>query len=377
MAAPSPEPAPPPPPEVLAPTPVVTPTLAVPTPAEETPPPPAPKEEDARKSPMSMNVWGRVGGNIHNYSDPKKLNRFSQNAEVDLLMNMEIIKYFGMTANFVGTYGPTGPGKGDITGSIGIMDLIAKLELDDAFHLWVGRMLVATDRSNFSGPWFIAPWNYPTFFVPFAPPVGPREGPSGRNDGATVWGQFKGGMLKYYLGAYDMFKDGNPLISGRINLALIAPEPGYYSSSTYYGAKDVLSLAVGGQYQKGAAGGFNYGMFNADLLFEKKTGVGTFDVEGAFYKYTASEDPNDWTYFALASWLTPGKVGIGALQPLVRLQQNKTSDAMGPASTWTLVDAQLGYVIDSYACRLALGYQYSNVMGTKGNNIFMGIQMQK
>jgi hypothetical protein len=343
-----------------------------------TPPPaeslPAKEPEDVRNKPMEMHVWGRVQNNIHNYSDPKKLNRFSQAAELDILMSAQIVQYIGITANVVAMYGPTGPGKGDITGSVGIMDLIAKLEPDDALHLWVGRMLVATDRSNFSGPWFMAPWNYPGFYVPFAPPVGPREGPSGRNDGATLWGQANGGMLKYYLGAYDLFKDGNPLISGRINLALINPEPGYYSSSTYYGTKDILALAIGAQYQKGTAATYNYGMINADLLFEKNTGSGTIDLEGAFYKYTADKDPNDWSYLALASYLTPNKIGLGQLQPLVRLQQNKLNNG-GP--TWTLVDAQIGYVISEYAARIAVGYQYSNVLDQKGNNIFMGIQLMK
>jgi hypothetical protein len=355
------------------------PTVAAETIAATTAPPPeslvAKEPGDTHKSPLEIHAWGRVQNNIHNYSDPQKLNRFSQAAEVDLLMSAQIVEYIGFTANFVATYGPTGPDKGNYSGAVGIMDLIAKLEPDEALHLWVGRMLVATDRSNFSGPWFMAPWSYPGFFVPFSKPVGPREGPSGRNDGATLWGQVAGGTLKYYLGAYDLFKDGNPLISGRINLALINPEPGYYSSSTYYGTKDILALAIGAQYQKGdTTQPFNYGMINADLLFEKNTGSGTIDLEGAFYKYTASKDANDWTYFALASYLTPNKIGLGQLQPLVRLQQNKLNNG---GDTWTLVDAQVGYVVSEYAARASVGYQYSNVQGQKGNNIIMGIQLMK
>jgi hypothetical protein len=241
-------------------------------------------------------------------------------------------------------------------------------------------MLVPSDRSNFSGPWFMAAWNYPTFFLaqtdPTKPPLGPREGPFGRNDGATVWGQFNGGMLKYYAGAYDLFATNNPLLSGRINLALINPEPGYYHSSTYYGSKDILALAIGGQFQKTkTAGAKDYSEFNADLLFEKNLhGSGVIDLEGAVYKYFGTGEAHDYSYFLLASYLTPEKLGPGALQPLIRVQQSKPTDG---STAWTLVDVQMGYVIDTYAARLALGYQYSNVMGQKGNSVFLGIQLQK
>ena len=41
------------------------------------------------------------------------------------------------------------------------MDLVGQLDFMDEFHIWVGRMLTPSDRSNFSGPWFISPWEYP------------------------------------------------------------------------------------------------------------------------------------------------------------------------------------------------------------------------
>ena len=85
-----------------------------------------------------------------------------------------------------------------------ILDLIGKFELHDTFNVWFGRMLVPSDRSNFSGAWFMAPWSYPGFFVPGGGPIGPRQGAFGRNDGATVWGQFGGGLLKYYASVFDL-----------------------------------------------------------------------------------------------------------------------------------------------------------------------------
>ena len=69
-------------------------------------------------------------------------------------------------------------------------------------------MLVASDRSNFSGPYFMAQWIYPLLLGPqsFAQAfavVGPKEGPSGRNDGATVSGAGQQVGYKYHGGVYN------------------------------------------------------------------------------------------------------------------------------------------------------------------------------
>ncbi len=172
-----------------------------------------------------------------------------------------------------------------------------------------------------------------------------------------------------------------PLLSGRLSLALLSPEPGYWGTATYYG-KDILSLGVGGQYQKvetapNSSVYTNYSLFNADLLFEKDLmGSGVVDVEGAFFSYTGDTQDKKISYFALASYLTPD-TGIGKFQPLFRIQQS-TPKADG-AKTGTAIDAQLGYVVDSYATRFALGYQHQTAaLGTKeSNQLFLGIQLQK
>src|SRR5262245_34809323 len=51
--------------------PVVAPTEPA---AAPEPPPPAP-EKDARKSPMTMNAWGRIGFSLQNWDEPDKLNK--------------------------------------------------------------------------------------------------------------------------------------------------------------------------------------------------------------------------------------------------------------------------------------------------------------
>jgi hypothetical protein len=294
-----------------------------------------------------------------------------------------------MTANFAAVYGPTATTDedgvttfgGNIAGSLAIMDAHAKIGIDDAFNIWVGRMLVPSDRSNFSGYWFAAPWTYPGKYDYFGAPVGPRQGPFGRNDGVTLWGQVAGGMFKYYAGAYDLHNgDGTALISGRLNLSLINPEPGYYHSSTYYGGKDLLAIGVGGQYQKDGSGGTDdYSEFNADVLFEKNFGSGgVLDLEGAFYKYMGDGEAIDYSYLLVASWLTPEPIGVGKLQPLIRLQQAKRTDTtVAPEETDMLLDFQLGYVVADYATRFALVYQRSKYLTVDGNAITLGIQVQR
>jgi hypothetical protein len=239
-------------------------------------------------------------------------------------------------------------------------------------------MLVPSDRSNFSGVWFASPWYYPGLYVPFAPPVGPRQGPNGRNDGVTLWGQAEGGMFKYYASAFNLHDpSANPLLSGRLNLSLLSPEPGYYHSSTYLGDKEILAIAIAGQYSKdgspGATEPDDYSEFNADILYEKPLDAGTLTLEAAFYKYMGDGESIDYSYFGVISWLTKDKIGWGQIQPLVRLQQAKPVSG----DSWMMLDAQLGYFVSAYAARFALGFQRSDVLGQDGNAIYAGVQLMK
>jgi hypothetical protein len=318
--------------------------------------------------------------------DPEKLDDVSQSAEADLLMSGQIHKNVKWQANFVATYGPGS--NGGIAGDAAILDLIGQLEFTEFLNVWFGRMLVPSDRANFAGPWFMAPWNYPGGYATAS--AGPRQGPFGRNDGATVWGQIGGGTVKYYLGAFDLHDvENTPLISGRLNVSFLSPEPGYYHSATYYG-KDILAIGVSGQFKKDGSATpdkdamgnpltvmtDDYNGFSADLLFEKNLGAsGVLDVEGAFYVFNGDYEPLKNHFYALASYLLPMQAGIGRLQPLFRIQG--ASPKADGASMLSTIDAQVGYIISEYAARLALGYQYSKAGDVKSNAIFLGLQLQK
>jgi hypothetical protein len=343
------------------------------------PPPPEPAKADL--GPISIGVWGRVDVSLANDKDPKKLDDIGSTGLVELHTSGKLNEYFAFTANLVAAYG----GGDGIQGTAGLMDAIVQFEPDDLFHLWAGRNLVPVDRSNFSGPWFMGPWYYPLFgFVDgqIGPTV-PHEGPSGRNDGLTAWGFYAQDnfSIKYYIGAYDLYdRSTTPLISGRLNLSLLSPEPGFYSNSTYYG-KDLLALGAGFQYKKNGSSNSwdpaqlpdtnDYTELNLDLLFEKKLGEGVLDLEGAFYKFNGDYERTDAAWFALASFLLPG----GKVQPLVRVQQ--AIPAYDREQTSTLLDAQLGYVLNAFATRFAGGFRYGKAGDLNSKTVFLGAQFEK
>jgi hypothetical protein len=359
-------------------TPAETQPMDAPSELPPPPPPPATELEDPTKKAITVNAWARIGGRLQGIEDTEKLDKLLLDGVLELHTDGAITENIGLTANMVVGFNSAlnEDGLTDPNGTAELLDLIGRFDIMDPLHIWVGRMLVPVDRANFSGDWFAAPWYYAGSFAGAMP----KEGPNGRNNGVTVWGEFGGGLLKYYASAFDLHEPASkPLWSGRINLSLLSPEPGYYHSSTYYGEKDILAIAVGAQHKKDGSVAMgmpadDYSEFNADILFEKNfERLGTIGLEGAFYKYEGDNEPFDYSYLLLASYLTPGKIGPGKVQPLVRFQQAKPD----VGDTSSCLEAQIGYVIASYAARLALGYQYTETGDAKGNAVYLGAQFMK
>ena len=374
------------------------PATAAPAPAAAAPAPVAPEpaapEEPAKEAPeeeappLNVSIWGRVDAQVTNGASAPpvqpsgdKLTDIYSTAQIEIHTSGKVYGAVSFAANFVGTYNP------DIQGTIGLLDGIVQIQPSDYFNIWVGRMLVPVDRSNFSGTWFAAPWYYPGFGFAGGAVAAPAEGPFGRNDGVTVWGQFGGGVFKYYAGMFDLYNvETSPLFSGRVSLHLLDPEPGYYNSSTYYG-KDILSIAAGLQSKKDGSVATDpltgdvvatddYTEFNVDVLFEKNLGgAGVLDLEGAFYKFNGDYQATDAGWYGVASYLLPSTIGWGKLQPLIRVQQ--AIPAADEADTSTLIDAQLGYVVNSYATRFALGYRTGSAGDLDVQAIYFGAQFLK
>jgi hypothetical protein len=270
------------------------------------------------------------------------------------------------------------------------MDLIAQLDFMDEFHVWGGRMLTPSDRSNFSGPWFISPWDYPGVYnVPGSAKhpgafvyIGPRGTEEiGREVGTTVWGDIGKGKFKYYLAALDLDDAPNntPLWTGRLGYCIVGAEPGFYGSSTYYGAQDIVAIGVAAQYQArfkppGNAWKASDDVyeFNADILAEKKLGKGgAATLEGAFYHVDSGKSaqalgvmPFDDAWFVVASYLTD-PIGPGKLQPLFRYQgyQDKRKYVAAgvsqklPTGVGSIFEGEINYVMKDYFAKLSLGYQ--------------------
>lgn len=281
-------------------------------------------------------------------------------------------------------------GGGPIRFEVRALDLIGQLDFMDEFHVWMGRMLTPSDRSNFSGAWFMSPWNYPgSYFISGAGGayIGPRGTEEiGREAGVTVWGNDKTGKFKYYVSALDLDNpELSPLFSGRLNVAFIGSEPGFYSSSTYYGSQNILALGVAGQYQKTSttASDDELTEFNADLLGEFTVpGTGTFTAEAAYYHMDGPVFGAKDAWFGLLSYLTPNAIGIGKVQVSARFQQTLEPDR------WQ-AEGFLTYVMKDYFAKIALGFTHIDtsdvelptgggvVSGLDANMIQLGFQIQQ
>jgi hypothetical protein len=95
------------------------------------------------------------------------------------------------------------------------------------------------------------------------------------------------------------------------------------------------------------------------------------NLEGAYYSFMGDHETTKASWFGLASYLFKA----AGIQPLVRVQQAIPKADTSPTST--LVDAQIGYVLNSFATRLALGYQYGKAGAEKSNALFLGAQLLK
>jgi hypothetical protein len=326
--------------------------------------------------PISVGAWTRMGALIQG-SDPTKMNDIvMDNAYVELHAGGKIHKNFGVTVNLNGNMTNfASPMMGGST--VGVMDGIIQFDPMDEFHVWAGHLLVPVDRSNASGPFFMIPWNYPGFIAagPGLVVTAPKEGPYGRNNGAVVWGDINGGQFTYLAGAFDNAdRSSSPLYSGRLRLALLDKEGGFWGNGSYFGDKDLLTIAVGGQFQKMAVGD-NYSLVNGDVLFEKKLGGGSFfTAELALYKYFADAGVS-FAGYVLAAYATP-TLGYGSLQPMVRYQWG--TNAAGGDMAWN-IDGGLAYLIKGPGLRLLATYGHSDLGGfvpgdVTGNQIQLGAQ---
>jgi hypothetical protein len=353
-----------------------------------TPPAPTPTASTTGSDSITAQVGTRVGLRAQNPNARDKINDVGLEGEADVVFWGRVHPFLKWQAGFIGAFGPQTP-----AANAALLDLVAKLEFAESVNLWLGRMPIPSDRASLSTVWAITPWTLPgaySVFAPFAtettqrPAPGPRRGTDGRGDGATLWGQIAGGTFKYYVGVFGLDQAAtSPLYSARLAVSLLGTEPGFRSTSTYFGSRDVLALGVGVQHRAGdsrpPAGDVtptsDFDEINADLLFENGSSTaGVLNLEGSFAKLWGDHELASYQLFALASYLMPIEIGIGKLQPLVRIQHASKGKAID-AGDFSSVDAQLGYIIDGFHTRLLGVYQYAKVQGQTENAVLLGVQL--
>jgi hypothetical protein len=362
------------------------PAMVISTPPPAPAPPPA---ATASGDTITAQVGTRAALRVQNpnVNARDKLNDVGMEGEADVMFWGQVHPFLKWQAGFVGAFGPP-----TSSTSAALLDLVAKLEFAESVNLWVGRMPMASDRASLSTVWAIAPWTMPGRYDAFAPTTGtaarptpgPRQGDNQRGDGATLWGQLGGGMLKYYVGIFGLGQpETSPLYTARLVLNLLNPEPGFRTSSAYFGTKDILALGVGAQHRAGdsrpplndtyPASDFNE--FNADLLFENGSPTaGVLDLESSIARMWGDNEVAKYQVVALVSYLMPIDIGYGRLQPLVRFQRAAHGQALD-AGDFASIEAQLGYIIDGFHARLLAVYQYAKVKDQVENSILLGVQL--
>jgi len=286
-------------------------------------------------------------------------------------------------------------------GEYGVLDAIVQYEPSKTFNVWMGRMLVPADRIEMNGPFYGLSWGQYT--VPLYPSdndinngANGVAGTYGRDEGVTIWGT--SGKFQYAFGLFDGYtgaanQSDELLYATRLAYNFFENEsnPGYYTSSTYYGnGGDILTLAVSAQYQDDgygtAAQTGSFKGYAVDAFFEKPLDGGSaITVEAEFKSFevdTAAATPSfsmfdGDAYFASFAYLIGSDVGSGMYQPYVRFTEN--SPTVGLSSD--LTEVGVNYVISGHNTRINFNItdgdaNASGSAGTDSTSFLIGMQVQ-
>jgi hypothetical protein len=281
----------------------------------------------------------------------------------------------------------------DADQTIRVLDAVAKFALPGDFTMWAGRFLPPSDRFNLDGPYFLNAYNFPV--VQAYPAL-----ENGRDNGFAIMKEYGGGKFKWSYGLFegrtsDTNSDSNPdggdnsLHAFRATYNFWDPEPGYYTTSSYYGAKDVLAVAfVYHREDDGVGTATTVGDFtgwNVDALMEKKlSNGGVVNLEGAYFNYD-TDDKTDASltqgeaYLALASYLLPDPVGVGKLQPYVRYQHFARDgiNRSGARGNRSVTEGGVNYIISGANAKICAFYSGDKTgNGSTTQSFQIGMQFQ-
>lgn len=285
-------------------------------------------------------------------------------------------------------------------GDIDVLDAIAQIELSPELNIWIGRMLTPADRIELNGPYYGLSWNQ--FTVPLLPSDQTGQaGLLGRDDGVTVWGAT--GKFQYAVGLFDGV-DGGPntddsmLFATRVayNFLTMESNPGYYTSSTYFGTGgDIFTLGFSYQSQSDGVGtaalASDFSAMIIDVLYENALdGGAAFTVEGEYKMFDADVAPaalaspacfclfDGDAYFATVAYLLPGSSFI-RWQPYVRYTSNEP-DTAGVGDS-DLSELGLNMIMKGHNARMNVSWSSgdANLSGAPGadvDSLTFGVQFQ-
>ena len=267
-----------------------------------------------------------------------------------------------------------------------LLDAVAKFNFSNQFNIWVGRHIPPGDRINYSGGFFQNSFDFPIIASRYT-----FQDRIGRDDGISAHGYVLDDKLLYHFGIFegtDALPNGDDALLYAFRLAYNFWEPDsgggtYYTSGTYYGDKDILTIGFALNIQEDAFGTNanpeDNVTFNIDLLMEKAlSNDGVVTVEAAYYDYDrpgsgftpgAPIDGDGEAYIIYGGYLFPQEIGWGKLQPHLRYQD--FDDQLSQ------FDIGVNYVIKGHSARISL--VYSNIdpeVGSSTSQILIGTQIQ-
>ncbi|MFA9460247.1 porin [Thiohalorhabdus methylotrophus] len=214
-----------------------------------------------------------------------------------------------------------------------------------------------------------------------------------RDKGVTLFGS--GPLIgalsaKYYLGAYEGSKyrvEDEERFSGRVQVNLGDPEPGYYEGSTYLGRKRTVALGAAFDRQRGVAADaagdpVDYAAYTVDLFLEQPLGPGSLSAETAWQSMeldgttgflweaddglpqvrldddavTAEQAAGEGFYVQAGYFVQQGDRESRGWQPWA-LYEEWTSEADGDAGSFTSYRYGLTYFIKGSRANIKAGYE--------------------
>lgn len=267
-----------------------------------------------------------------------------------------------------------------------IREGVIRYEQSEALNIWAGRFMVPTDLSSLSTAFHQTRWT-------------PVVGPFLRDEGVALWGNLDSGRFQYKLGVFDGFEITVPadakefaLVAGRLRVNFWDSVSGYYTQSTYYGEKKILSAGVSIEYQKDAFAGpgpfpevGDFTGVSADILLETNTSDGlVLTAQGTAFSYDTDDIPaifpqTDGFEIMLAVMLQPldGDSLGGRIQPTLSVQSNEND--LDFVEEIDRLEIGLNYVMLGHDAKLSAAVANHDVTTAVGSGDFLsfvaGVQL--